>query len=40
MSFDRFLMAVESLDLSQSNKIPIIGSSLVKLNSLVLLGAK
>ena len=35
MSFDRFLLAVESLDLSQSNIISIIGSFLVKLNSLV-----
>ena len=35
MSFDRFLLAVESRDLSQANKILIIRSSVVKLSSLV-----
>ena len=35
MLFDRFLLAVESRDLSQTDKILIIGSSLVELSSLV-----
>ena len=35
MSFDRFLLAVESRDLSQAGKILIRGSSLVKLSCLV-----
>ena len=35
MPFDRFLLSFESRDLSQTDKILIIGSSLVKLSSLV-----
>ena len=35
MSFDRFLLAVESRDLSQADKILIMRSPLAKLSSLV-----
>ena len=38
MSFDRFLLAVESRDLSQADKILIIGSSLVKLSFFLVRG--